>query len=199
MAVPAAASVRDPGRYRPPALTGLTDLLDRPARARPQAPALITGADRARVSYRALDELADAVAARLTAAGLRPGDAVGLVSANTVEFAAALLGGARAGLVVAPVDPALPEPRMTSGLEALGVRAVLLGPTAGGAPPAAVGPGVPAWTLRVDLSPPGRRQPRWGRARALRPPRGARPANSPRGTPWCCSRRGPPTGRRWSR
>lgn len=155
MAVPAAASVRDPGRYRPPALTGLTDLLDTPARGRPQAPALITGADRARVSYRALDELADAVAARLTAAGLRPGDAVGLVSANTVEFVAALLGGARAGLVVAPVDPALPEPRMTAGLEALGVRAVLLGPTAGGVPPAAVGPGVPAWTLRVDLSPAG--------------------------------------------
>ncbi|WP_329184721.1 FadD7 family fatty acid--CoA ligase [Actinacidiphila glaucinigra] len=155
MAVPAAASVRDPGRYRPPALTGLTDLLDPPARGRPQAPALITGADRARVSYRALDELADAVAARLAAAGLRPGDAVGLVSANTVEFVAALLGGARAGLVVAPVDPALPEPRMTAGLEALGVRAVLLGPTAGGAPPAAVGPGVPAWTLRVDLSPAG--------------------------------------------
>ncbi|MFB7289255.1 FadD7 family fatty acid--CoA ligase [Actinacidiphila glaucinigra] len=155
MAVPAAASVRDPGRYRPPALTGLTDLLDRPARTRPQAPALIAGAGRARVSYRALDELADAVAARLTAAGLRTGDAVGLVSANTVEFVAALLGAARAGLVVAPVDPALPEPRMTAGLEALGVRAVLLGPTAGGTPPAAVGPGVPAWTLRVDLSPAG--------------------------------------------
>ncbi|MDX2648940.1 FadD7 family fatty acid--CoA ligase [Streptomyces sp. PA03-1a] len=155
MAVPAAASVRDPDRYRPPAVTGLTDLLDRHARGRPQAPALIAGADRAEVSYRALDELADAVAARLTSAGLRPGDPVGLVGANTVEFVVALLGGARAGLVVAPVDPALPEPRMTARLEALGVRAVLLGPAAGGAPPAAVGPGVPAWTLRVDLSPAG--------------------------------------------
>ncbi|MFF7216544.1 FadD7 family fatty acid--CoA ligase [Streptomyces sp. NPDC008238] len=155
MAVPAAASVRDPDRYRPPAVTGLTDLLDWPARGRPQAPALIAGADRAEVSYRALDELADAVAARLTAAGLRPGDPVGLVSANTVEFVAALLGGARAGLVVAPVDPALPGPRMTARLEALGVRAVLLGPVAGGAPAAAVGPSVPAWTLRVDLSPAG--------------------------------------------
>ncbi|WP_431967278.1 FadD7 family fatty acid--CoA ligase [Actinacidiphila sp. bgisy160] len=156
MAVPAAASVRDPDRYRPPVVTGLTDLLDRHARGRPQAPALIAGADRAEVSYRALDELADAVAGQLTAGGLCPGDAVGLVSANTAEFVVALLGGARAGLVVAPVDPALPESQMSARLEALGVRAVLLGPAAGGAPPPAVGSGVPAWTVRVDLSAAGR-------------------------------------------
>ncbi|MDX3097999.1 FadD7 family fatty acid--CoA ligase [Streptomyces sp. ME19-03-3] len=155
MAVPAAASVRDPGRYRPPAVTGLADLLDRHARGRPRATALIAGPDRLEVSYRVLDELAAAVAARLTAAGLRPGDPVGLVSANTVEFVAALLGAARAGLVVAPVDPALPGPRLTARLEALGARAVVLGPVAGGAPAPAVGPVVPAWPLRVDLVPAG--------------------------------------------
>ncbi|WP_431949817.1 FadD7 family fatty acid--CoA ligase [Actinacidiphila sp. bgisy167] len=154
MAVPAAASVRDPDPYRPPEISGLTDLLDAHARGRPCRTALIAGPDRARISYRALDELAAAVAARLTAAGLRPGDPVGLVSANTVEFVVALLGGARAGLVVAPVDPALPGPRLTGRLEALGVRAVLLGPVAAGAPATSVGPGVPAWTLRVDLSGP---------------------------------------------
>ncbi|MDX3235260.1 FadD7 family fatty acid--CoA ligase [Streptomyces sp. ME03-5709C] len=155
MAVPAAASVRDPDRYRPPAVTGLADLLDRHARGRPRATALIAGPDRLEVSYGVLDELAAAVAARLTAAGLRPGDPVGLVSANTVEFVAALLGGARAGLVVAPVDPALPGPRLTARLEALGARAVVLGPVAGGAPAPVVGPAVPAWPLRVDLFPAG--------------------------------------------
>ncbi|MFE4960785.1 FadD7 family fatty acid--CoA ligase [Streptomyces sp. NPDC056653] len=152
MAVPATASVRNPDRYRPPAITGLTDLLDRQVRDRPHARALIVTGDRMELSYGALDHLADGMAARLAGTGLRRGDAVGLVCANTAEFVVALLGGARAGLVVAPVDPALPESQMSARLEALGVRAILLGPPAGGAAPPAVWARVPAWTLRVDVS-----------------------------------------------
>ncbi|MGW2562413.1 FadD7 family fatty acid--CoA ligase [Streptomyces sp. NPDC001514] len=151
MAVPAAASVRDTNRYRPPAITGLTDLLDGPVRDRPRARALVVTGDRVELSYGALAALADDVAGRLGSRGLRRGDAVGLVCANTAEFVVALLGGARAGLVVAPMDPALPESQMSARLEALGVQAILVGPPAAGAAPVAQFP-VPTWTLRVDVS-----------------------------------------------
>ncbi|MFI6493682.1 FadD7 family fatty acid--CoA ligase [Streptomyces sp. NPDC050564] len=151
MAVPAAASVRDANRYRPPAITGLVDLLDRQVRERPRARALVVTGERVQLSYRALAALADDVAARLGGTGLRRGDAVGLIGANTAEFVVALLGAARAGLVVAPLDPALPESQLSARLEALGAQAVLLGPPAADAP--AIAPvRVPAWALRVDVS-----------------------------------------------
>jgi acyl-CoA synthetase (AMP-forming)/AMP-acid ligase II len=149
MAQPAAA--RDADGYRPPALTGLADLVDRQSRTRPHAPALIVTADRVRISYRSLATLADEVAASLRATGLRPGDPIGLIGANTPEFVVALLGAARAGLVAAPLDPALPGPELTARLDALGVPAVLLGPPSADATP--VPPlRVPTWPLCLDAS-----------------------------------------------
>jgi acyl-CoA synthetase (AMP-forming)/AMP-acid ligase II len=151
MAVPTGASVRDAKRYRPPAITGLVDLLDRQVRDRPGARALIFTGDRVHLSYGALAALADEVAARLGSTGLRRGDAVGLVCANTAEFVVVLLGAARAGLVVAPIDPTLPESQVSARVEALGAQAVILGPpVAGAATVARVH--VPTWTLRVDVS-----------------------------------------------
>lgn len=110
MAVPAAASVRDANRYRPPEVTGLVDLLDRQVRERPHARALVVTAERVHLSYRALASLADDVAARLSGTGLRGGDPVGLICSNTAEFVVALLGAARAGLVVARWTPRCPRP-----------------------------------------------------------------------------------------
>jgi acyl-CoA synthetase (AMP-forming)/AMP-acid ligase II len=148
MAVPAAPSGHGPNPYVPPAVTGLVDLLDGQVRDRPDASALIVTGDRHPLSYRTLAALADEVAARLVGAGLRRGDAIGLVCANTAEFVVGLLGAARAGLVVAPVDPALPGAQVSDRIEALGPRAVVVGPPAPGATPV----GVPAWPLRVDVS-----------------------------------------------
>ncbi|WP_405824142.1 FadD7 family fatty acid--CoA ligase [Streptomyces sp. NBC_01390] len=147
MAVPAAASVRDTNRYRPPAVTGLVDLLDRQVRERPYARALVVTGERVHLSYRGLAALADDVAARLARTGLGRGDAVGLLCANTAEFVVALLGAARAGVVVAPLDPALPSSQLAARIEALGARAVLVGPSVSDA----VLP-VPVWPLRVDAS-----------------------------------------------
>jgi acyl-CoA synthetase (AMP-forming)/AMP-acid ligase II len=151
MAVPAAASVRDAYRYRPPEVTGLADLLDRQVRERPRARALVATGERVQLSYRTLSGLADDVAARLGGAGLGRGDAVGLICANTAEFVVALLGAARAGLVAAPLDPALPESQLGARLRGLGARAVLLdssGAAVSGLP-------MPAWPLRVEVSPVG--------------------------------------------
>jgi acyl-CoA synthetase (AMP-forming)/AMP-acid ligase II len=151
MAVPTEVSMRDADRYVPPAITSLVDLLDRQARDRPDAPALVVTGDRVHLSYRTLATLADDVAARLGSAGLRRGDAIGLVCANTGEFVVALLGAARAGLVVAPIDPSLAESQVSARIEGLGPRAILLGPLAVGAAPAAWAD-VPTWALRVHIS-----------------------------------------------
>ncbi|MDN3029701.1 FadD7 family fatty acid--CoA ligase [Streptomyces sp. S.PB5] len=146
MAVPAAASVRDADGYRPPTVTGLAGLLDRPVRELPYARALVVTGDRVRLSYGGLHAAADVVAARLRDSSLRRGDAVGLVGANTAEFVVALLGAARAGLVVAPLDPALPATQLAARIEALGARAAVL------ASATAVDLPVPAWPLRVSVT-----------------------------------------------
>ncbi|MGD6742150.1 AMP-binding protein [Streptomyces sp. BH106] len=112
-------------------VTGLADLLDRQARARPHAPALVTtgrhGDERVPLSYEALDALADQEAGRFAAAGLGAGDVLGLVAGNTVDFVAALLGAARAGVVAAPLDPGLPDAELRLRVGDLGASAVLRG------------------------------------------------------------------------
>ncbi|HEY0453508.1 AMP-binding protein, partial [Actinophytocola sp.] len=114
-------------RYLPPDVTGLVDLLDRQVRDRPGARALVVGADRTTLSYRTLAGLVDDVAGRLRDMGLHRADPVGLVGANQAEFVVGLLGAARAGLVVAPMDPALPESELSARLEEMGAQAVLVG------------------------------------------------------------------------
>ncbi|HEX4253058.1 MAG TPA: FadD7 family fatty acid--CoA ligase [Pseudonocardia sp.] len=167
-----ASSLRGEHPYRHPATTGLADLLDRQLCDRPDAPALVVTSARVPLSYRALATLVDEVAARLNGAGLRRGDPLGLVSANNAEFVVGLLAAARAGLVVAPMDPALPGTQLTARFEELGARAVLVGPPAPGAEPAGAGrtgaeaagaagavsdasDGVAGWPLRVTFSPAG--------------------------------------------
>ncbi|MFF3495515.1 AMP-binding protein [Streptomyces sp. NPDC002795] len=109
-------------------VTGLADLLDRQTRVRPHAPALVvtgrSAEERTPLSYEALGALADREAERFAAAGLRPGDVLGLVAGNTVDFVAALLGAARAGVVAAPLDPALSDAELRLRVRALGAEAV---------------------------------------------------------------------------
>ncbi|MER5442284.1 AMP-binding protein [Streptomyces sp. NPDC002790] len=106
-------------------VTGLADLLDRQARARPHAPALVVGAERVPLSYEALDALADRMAERIVGAGLSAGDVLGLVAGNTAEFVAALLGAGRVGVVAAPLDPGLSDAELRFRVGELGARAVL--------------------------------------------------------------------------
>ena len=151
MAAPTEQTIRHTKLYLPPAITGLTGLLDQHVRDRPDATALVVGGDRIPLSYGALAALADEVAVRLSCTGLRRGDAVGLISANTVEFVVALLSAARAGLVVAPLDPGLPEPEMAERLERLGARVALVRPPTINDGPIPRLP-VPIWELRVGIS-----------------------------------------------
>jgi acyl-CoA synthetase (AMP-forming)/AMP-acid ligase II len=151
MVAPTEASVRDVNQYVSPVITGLSDLLDRHVRDRPGSRALVVTGDRVPVSYGALGGLIEDAAARLRSTGLRRGDAVGLICTNTIEFVVALLGAASAGLVVAPLDPTLPESEMSVRLEGLGAQAVLVGPAwVGGAPLARSR--IATWQVRVDIS-----------------------------------------------
>ena len=57
------------------------------------------------LSYTALDALVDRVAAALQRGGVRQGDAVAIVAAADIEYAAIFLGALRAGCVATPLAP----------------------------------------------------------------------------------------------
>jgi acyl-CoA synthetase (AMP-forming)/AMP-acid ligase II len=95
--------------------------------------------------------MVDDVAGRLESSGLNRGDAVGIVCANNADFVVALLGAARAGLVMAPLDPTLPHAEMSDRLERLGAHAILVGEMAADASPLA-SLGIPILTLRAHIA-----------------------------------------------
>lgn len=137
--------------YVAPAITGLVDLLDRQVSDRPEGQALVLTRDRIPLSYGALAALVDDMATHLRNTGLRRGDTVGLISANNVEFVVALLGAARAGLVTAPLDPALPQSEVAARLERLAAQAILVGPRAVDSAPPAQFP-IATCEVRVDMA-----------------------------------------------
>jgi len=93
------------------------------ARRGPGKPAVILG--ETRISYAQLDALSDRVAAHLTAAGLAPGDRVGLQLPNIPQFVIAYFGILKAGGVVVPMNPLLKAPEIEFQLRDSGARALV--------------------------------------------------------------------------
>lgn len=112
-----------------PSSPRIADLVMMAASRLPEAAALIVTADRVPITYRDLVGLADDLAGQLTRAGLVPGDRVALRAGSNAEFVVALLAGAAAGLVVVPLDPALPVGDQRARAEAAGARVVLVDST----------------------------------------------------------------------
>ena len=93
------------------------------AGASPQAIALED--HRCRVSFGDLEERTNAFGHGLEALGMQPGDHVALVAGNRVEFAEALLGATRAGMLVTPVKTSWTAAEIEYVLRDAGSRAVV--------------------------------------------------------------------------
>ena len=135
------------------------------AAADPQAVAVVD--TDGTTSYSGLVHAAEAMRTRLVAAGVGPGDVVGLTAGRSARTAAAVLGIWAAGAAYVPLDPGHPVPRLsfqvaeldcpvlvdTGGLpaELASTRTVLTAPDPGDAPPPPTRP----------YSRAGRRQRTW--------------------------------------
>jgi fatty-acyl-CoA synthase len=82
--------------------TTLGDLVDRTAESRPEHDALVF--PDARVTYRQLATRIDDVARSLRALGRGPGDKVGILMPNCLDFVLVLLGAAKLGAIPVPVN-----------------------------------------------------------------------------------------------
>lgn len=103
----------------------LGDLVENVAHEHSSSTALVVGKTGSRITYQKLAELVEQCAVRLSTRGLLPGDVVGLRAANGVEYVIGLLGAARAGLIVVPLDPALVSDEQQSRLHRTAARAVI--------------------------------------------------------------------------
>ena len=104
----------------------IADLIATTARRQPDARALVVGAERASISYRDLVRLVDGLAGQLAGGGLRPGDRAALRARSSAEFVVGLLAASRAGLVLVPLDPALPVAEQHARITVAGARVVLV-------------------------------------------------------------------------
>jgi amino acid adenylation domain-containing protein len=87
----------------------------------------VDGADEA-LSYAELDRMADRFAAAFRAAGVRPGDRVGVHVPRSGRSVAALLGALRADAVYVPLDPGSPPPRLRLIAQDCGLRHAVISP-----------------------------------------------------------------------
>ena len=100
------------------------------ARNAPDRLALIdlwNGSER-RVTYSQLDSRANQVAAMLAAKGLQPGDRLGLLIGNRIEFIEVFFGSMRAGIVPVPLNIKQPPASLTFMVEDAGCRGVVVDP-----------------------------------------------------------------------
>lgn len=80
------------------------------ARSRPDAPAVVCGAER--LSYRDLDQRANVVANALQERGTRPGRLVGICAHRGIDGLIGLLGILKSGCAYVPLDPDYPRERL---------------------------------------------------------------------------------------
>ncbi|WP_059017902.1 FadD7 family fatty acid--CoA ligase [Mycobacterium sp. M26] len=122
----------------------LGHVIDEIALAAPDSTALIISAERRRISYGELADMVVTECQRLQRSPLQPGDVVALQASNCLAFVVGLLAAARAGLVIAPFDPALPDAERRARAEMAHVRVTLVD-----GHQKSLG-GDPAWLLESD-------------------------------------------------
>ncbi|GAA2259805.1 non-ribosomal peptide synthetase [Streptomyces amakusaensis] len=119
---PAAPALFTAGRAAP--ARTLVDILDETTRREPDALAVDDGVTP--LTYRALADEVETVRARLTGAGIGPGDRVGVrVPSGTADLYVSILGVLAAGAAYVPVDAEDPDERAELVFTEAAVRAVL--------------------------------------------------------------------------
>ncbi|MFD8783559.1 non-ribosomal peptide synthetase [Kitasatospora sp. NPDC059599] len=121
--------------------TGVHHLIGQHARQHPGAPAVREAVTGRELSYGDLWDLAGDLAARLTDAGLRPGDACGIALDRGAHLVVAVLAAARAGAFYVPLDLDAPAQRSAAQLADAAARFVVTASGDGRA--AAVAPDLP--------------------------------------------------------
>jgi acyl-CoA synthetase (AMP-forming)/AMP-acid ligase II len=127
----------------------LADLL---SKGEPSQAAVVLPEDGLTVSYRDLATQVERLALALRANGLGPGDTVGIVLPNGLEFLTAFLAVTRARLVAAPFNPSYKVDEYRFYLEDAGCRALLVAPSDHPAREASRARPYPVWTVRRDGS-----------------------------------------------
>ena len=110
----------------PQSVTNLSELLSRHVQQQPDRIALGTSDLGTVLTYSQLDTLVRSARAQLSRFGLKRGDAVALVSDNSVEFVVSLFAIASLGGRVAPLNPALTLPEFSTRLSALSPYGVIV-------------------------------------------------------------------------
>jgi len=113
------------------------------------APAIIAPSPATVVSYKALAEQVERLAGQLRGAGLEPGQCVGIVLPNGLEFLVLFLAVTRAGLVAAPLNPAYKADELSFFMEDAEMRAVVAEGGNQAVKQTATALGLPVWTPAI--------------------------------------------------
>jgi len=104
------------------------DILGERAKLSPHRTALVTAVDGGRYSYAELDTRAVGCARMwLYGLGLRPGDRVGILSGNRLEFLDAFFAAGKSGIVLVPLNTKLTVPELEYIIRDCSLRALLYG------------------------------------------------------------------------
>ena len=123
------ASVVAGDRSRPLLMLTVDGALRAAVAAGPERPALIVPHQGVRLTYRELDSAVEHLARGFLAAGLEPGDRIGIWSPNRAEWFLTMFAAARAGLVLVNVNPAYRTSELEFALRQVGCRALAYPPT----------------------------------------------------------------------
>jgi fatty-acyl-CoA synthase len=105
------------------------DNLARTAAEHPNAEALVSCEQGVRWTYAELDERVDRAAASLIAAGLEPGDRLGIWSPNRAEWTLMQYATARAGVILVNINPAYRTSELEYALRQSGCRILIAAPS----------------------------------------------------------------------
>ncbi|MDT7659209.1 MAG: hypothetical protein QOF38_3924, partial [Pseudonocardiales bacterium] len=103
--------------------TSVASALNWWARTKGDQPAVVLGEDQ--LTYRELRNWSGRVARRLVESGVRPGDRVGVLGGNSLDWTAAAYGVIKAGAVLVPLNPRLVPVELHKLIEESGATAVL--------------------------------------------------------------------------